>query len=185
MTIDRAPKINEILYGWGLMSTISARNDAANDFGLYEIYRTVPKDMLGESWIVTEKLLLEIKRLAEAHGAGLAVVVVPAPWEVYPKIWEAILSKIPAMRQVPLDLDQPSRRLTSFLQANEIKYVDLLPGFRAHGARRTLFFESDNHWTADGHGLAVNLIIDSVVSMLGVNESSATTKVQSRLTSNR
>jgi hypothetical protein len=167
MTIDRAPDINEIFYRWGLISTISAKEaDPANNFGLYEIYRNPATDTMAEARDTTQRLVLEIERLTARHNAKFAVVLVPAPWEVYPNLWQTVLDKTPAMRQVSFDLDKPSHSLTSFLRAHGIMYVDLLPGFRAHANSPALFFEPDNHWTTDGHRLAVDLMIDPVTGIL-------------------
>jgi hypothetical protein len=163
-----------ILYRLGFISTMAAgKGDSKNDFGLYEIYRNAETDALIESWTLTEQLLMEIKRLAESHGARFAVVLVSAPWEVYPELWQTVLNRLPAMRQVTMDLDKPSRRLTSFLQRRGIPYVDLLPGFRVQARSAALFFQQDNHWTADGHRLAVDLIVDKVTSMFRDNDASA------------
>jgi hypothetical protein len=168
MTIDQAPDINEILYRFGLISTISDREgNAGNDFGLYEIYRRPEKKVISESWGITEQFVLEIRRLAATHGAKFAVVLVPAPWEVYPALWHAVLNRLPVMRQVSMSLEKPSVRLTSFLKAHGIVYVDLLPGFRENAnSSPPLFFEPDSHWTPAGHRLAADLIIDPTVSML-------------------
>jgi hypothetical protein len=167
MIIQGSPSVHEIFYRLGLMSTAPATKDeATNAFGLYEIYRIVETDALIEAWTVTEQLLRETKRMTEKNGARFAVVLVPAPWEVYPELWEAILNRVPAMRQVALDPDKPSRRLTSFLHAHRIAYVDLLPGFRERARSSALFFQPDNHWTADGHLVAADLVVDSVASLL-------------------
>jgi hypothetical protein len=167
ITIDRAPDINEMLYKWGLISTLSAKEgDPANNFGLYEIYRSPETDAMAEAWAATERFVLDIERLAARHDARFAVVLVPAPWEVYPALWQTALDKLPTMRQASFDLDKPSHRLTSFLNAHGIRYVDLLPGFRAHGDSSALFFEMDNHWTPEGHRLASDLISHQLAAML-------------------
>jgi SGNH hydrolase-like domain, acetyltransferase AlgX len=167
-TIDSSPGINEILYRLGLVSTISDKgSNAGNDFGLYEVYRSAEKEALSESWVITEQLVLEIRRLAATHSVKFAVVLVPAPWEVYPALWQAVLNRLPAMRLVSMDLEKPSLRLRSFLKAHGIMYMDLLPGFRDQAnSSPLLFFEPDNHWTPAGHRLAADLIIDPTVSIL-------------------
>lgn len=166
--IHNSPQIHEILFRFGLMSTPSSgAHEGGGSFGQFEIYRVEELDALRESWLLTKNLVLEIKRLAEKQGARFGVVLVPAPWEVYPGIWESVLGKVPAMRKVSVDLDQPSRRMTGFLKSHGIAYMDLLGSFRLRAADSPpLFFQPDNHWTAAGHQLATELIADTVASML-------------------
>jgi hypothetical protein len=167
-TIERAPRIHELFFRVGIMASPAvAGAPSRGSLGLFEIYKTEESDALRESWMLTENLLLEIKLLTEKQGARFGVVLVPAPWEVYPRIWQSILDRVPTMRQVSLDLDKPSRRLTSFLESQGVAYVDLLPGFRQRIADSpNLFFHPDNHWTAAGHQLATDLVVDVVASML-------------------
>jgi hypothetical protein len=168
IAIENSPQIHAILFRLGIMSTLtSAGGNWGDSLGLYEIYRVPEKDHFKESWRLTENLLLEVNRLAMKNGAKLAVVLVPAPWEVYPELWKSILDNIPEMRRVALDLNRPSRRLTSFLQDRQIPYIDLLPGFRANvGKPARLFFQPDSHWTAVGHDLAADLLAEPISTLL-------------------
>jgi hypothetical protein len=64
---------------------------------------------------------------------------------------------------VAMDPDLPSRRLGAFLGRHNIRYVSLLPEFRARG--RTLpplYVRQDAHWTVDGHRLATDLLVDGI-----------------------
>jgi hypothetical protein len=168
ITIDESPGINEILYRLGLMSTISDKENTGGDnFGLYEIYRSAENDAITESWAITEQFIVEIRRRTAAQGAKFMVVLVPAPWEVYPSLWQAVLNRIPAMRLVSMQLERPSARLVSFLKEQGIMYVDLLPAFRKRAnSSSPLFFEPDSHWTPEGHRLAADLLMDPTVAIL-------------------
>jgi lysophospholipase L1-like esterase len=168
MTIEGSPQLHELLYRFGIMSTPAGGGKGTGDnLGLYEIYRVAEQDAFKESWRLTENLLLEVDRLAAKNGAKLVVVLVPAPWEVYPELWESIRDQVPEMRRVALDVNQPSRHLISFLQSRKIPHIDLLAGFRANaGKAAKLFFQPDSHWTAAGHDLAADLLADPVSTLL-------------------
>ncbi len=167
-TLEGSPPVHAALFRIGLMSTPPAGGGGQPaDFGLHEIYRVQDKDAWIEAWTLTENFLLDIKRLANENGAWFAVVLVPAPWEVYSEIWERMLARVPAMRQAALDLDKPSRRLTAFLDAHRIAHMNLLPAFRQRaGELPRLYFFPDSHWTSEGHRLAADLLASPVATML-------------------
>jgi hypothetical protein len=167
--IDKSPEAGSVLYRLGLADTppqsVSAFSN--ENLGPYEIYRRPLKPAWSNAWEVTEELVLATRELANARGARFAVVLVPAAWEVHPHLWEAILHKFPAMRRADLDLDQPSQRLSRFLEAQNVTVFNLLPDFRrAARAPGSLYIPADAHWTSDGHRLAAELIAEPVASLL-------------------
>ncbi|MGH7393408.1 MAG: GDSL-type esterase/lipase family protein [Candidatus Rokuibacteriota bacterium] len=167
--IDSSASLNGLLYRVGLMTTPpeQVNRPSADNFGFYEIYRLNPTPVWAEAWALTEGMLVATRDLAAAHGARFAVVLVPSAWEVYPELWEGILRRIPAMRDVPMDLELPSRRLGAFLAAHRIPYVSLLTEFRARAGKLPLLYVAgDAHWTADGHRLAADLLAGHVTSLM-------------------
>jgi hypothetical protein len=167
--IDTAPSLNGFLYRLGLVSTPpeQVNRPSPTNFGFHEIYRRPPAPVWAEAWTLTEDLLAATRDLAESSGARFGVVLVPSSWEVYPEHWEAILREVPAMRDVPLDLEQPSRRLNAFLTAHGIPHLSLLPDFRARAADQPpLYIAGDAHWTAAGHRLAAESLGARVSQLL-------------------
>jgi hypothetical protein len=139
----------------------------ADNFGFYEIYRSQPTPAWSEAWGLTEEMLVATRDLAAAHGAGFGVVLVPAAWEVYPEQWQGILTAMPTMRDVPMDLELPSKRLGRFLAANGIPTVSLLGEFRARAASSPpLYIAGDAHWTVAGHQLAADLLTAPVTGLM-------------------
>ncbi len=158
--IDASPNIHQLLYQARLMSTppepVTA--DPAT-FGFYEIYRDPYLHRWAEALSLTKDLLLEINALATENDSRFAVVLVPAAWEVYPRLWQQVLAQTPAMREASLDIDKPSRLLASFLDAHHIPYISLLPEFRERAPTAApLYIPSDAHWTTAGHALAAELL---------------------------
>jgi hypothetical protein len=167
--IDTSAPLHGLLYRAGFMSTPPEqvnRPDSSN-FGYYEIYRPTPTPVWAEAWGVTEGMLVATRDLAASHGARFVVILVPAAWEVYPQLWEDVRGRVPAMREVALDLELPSRRLGAFLSAHDIPYVSLLSEFRARaGTLPPLYVRHDAHWTAEGHRLAATLLTGDVRRVL-------------------
>jgi hypothetical protein len=167
--IDSSPAINRVLYSLRLMSTPpeAVNAPAGDNFGFYEIYRVEQKPVWKEAWGVTEELLLDVRNLTETAGAKFGVVLVPAAWEVYPALWNGILTSIPGMHSVALDVDQPSSRLTRFLTEHDVTVMNLLLEFRRMAATSpALYVKGDAHWTSGGHKLATDLMAPQVSAML-------------------
>jgi hypothetical protein len=167
-SVERAPSVHQTLHRLGLIDA-PPQADAVDraGFGVYEVYRTPPRAELEEAWTLTERLLLETRRLAADHGAAFAVVTVPGPWEIYPDVWQDIVARVPAMRQARFDLDEPLRRLVSFLNAEGIASIDLAPAFRAlaPGSPR-LYYVPDYHWTPEGHRAAATAVAAAITPQL-------------------
>jgi hypothetical protein len=92
---------------------------------------------------------------AAAAGTPLAVMLIPDDFQVEDDLWE----KVRAFHSdVALDRDQPQRVITSFLEAQGIPCLDLLPVMRAvpreADGRRHLYHLRDTHWNARGNALA-------------------------------
>jgi hypothetical protein len=89
------------------------------------------------------------------------VVIIAAPQQVYPKRWQTILWRYPALQALTWDLEMPDKRLATFLKQEGIPYVDLLPAFREATIRHdapNLHLKHDGHWTVEGYALAAELI---------------------------
>jgi hypothetical protein len=134
------------------------------------MYRSQPTDAWREAWSLTESLVLEVGRLAGEAGARLAVVLVPAPWEVYPEVWEDVLTRVSGTRAAGLDVEYANRRLEAFLVKGHIPHINLLPEFRVRRQEGApLYFSGDHHWTAAGHRLAADLLREPLARMLRAN----------------
>jgi len=178
-TIDNSPAVNRLLHSFNSTnaSQESVSAPVLENLGLYEVYRIEQKPVWAEAWRVSEELILAVQDFAQTHGAKLGVVLIPASWEVYPHLWDAILASTPGMREVALDPEQPSKRFTRFLTDHGVAVLNLLPEFRQRATgSSSLYIESDGHWTAEGHRLAADLIAPRVSAMLA-SDGVSTTKV--------
>lgn len=167
-SVEGSPGLQGLLYRLRLMSTPPEPVKAGPGFGFYEIYRAEYTEAWAEAWALTESLILAARDLAEEGSARFGVVIVPAAWEVYPEVWQGVLSRVPAMRNARLDLDRPSRQLATLLALHRIPHARLLPEFRSRARQAPpLYVAGDGHWTAAGHRLAAELLAAPVARWLG------------------
>ena len=97
----------------------------------------------------------------ETDKIGFLVVVIPNEFEFRPDIWDKALDENPQMRTL-IDLKKPESILTNFLETNKIDYLLLRPEFEEYsketGKDLHFHYEYENHWNANGHALAAQLI---------------------------
>lgn len=96
--------------------------------------------------------LRQLNAEVTASGARLGVVLMPARVQIDAE------SRAPALAWAgqpdsDFDWDAPQRELASFLQAEGIPFLDLLPGLRAAATGRQLYTSGDTHWTPDGNAV--------------------------------
>jgi hypothetical protein len=134
------------------------------------VYQSPPDERFEAAWTLTEAIIVRLRDEVEQRGAKLVVVIIGAPEQVDPAEWERTVAAHPAMQDLSWDLDAPNRRLTSFLAAQGIPYLDLLPVFREVAAQPDtppLHFRHDQHWTGAGHRLAAETIHEFLLGELG------------------
>lgn len=109
-----------------------------------------------EAWTLTQELVREVRRRAEAGGARLLVAVVPSKFAVGgPRgNW---LPRVPGL---DVDPGRPERRAEAFLAAEGFRTCRLADALGAHLAAtgRNGYYRWDIHWTAEGHAVAAEAL---------------------------
>ncbi len=106
-----------------------------------------------EAWRLTERILVRLAEDVRASGAELVVFTVPSHLEVDP----------PDVPEARCLAEPPqSTRLPPTLAAHGVRFVDLLPEFRAAHAGGARLFGGDLHWTEDGHALAARVVAEAL-----------------------
>ena len=134
--------------------------------GLFETapyYRTAESPAIRAGWEKTLAILDSMRAEAAAHGAGFAVVAIPAREQVEAAYWQDLQTRF-GLRAADLDRDAPQRHLAVWSARTGASLIDLLPGFRA-AAGPPLYLPHDPHWTPAGHALAAHLIADGLVRL--------------------
>lgn len=98
-----------------------------------------------EAWAITKAVLLQLKEEVEDSGAELAVVSVPTTAQT-----------ITPRANATWYCERPNQELNSFLEEEDIAYLDLLQPFRDYSDEggRELYYARDFHMNEAGHHLA-------------------------------
>lgn len=101
------------------------------------------KPWLNNAWAKHFSNLRAFKTLADSHGAGLLVVIIPYKEQVYPFLtrWNGI------------DPERPQRILDTFFEKEGVNHIDTLPLLKmyANQTRHMLVPEKDLYWRNDPH----------------------------------
>jgi len=137
------------------------------DLDTYLFLADYPSDW-NFAWRVTKDLILELRDEAEKHNAQLFVAIIPTRFQVHEEIWRGKINASSAMQEMVWDLEKPNRILTEFLSENDIRYIDLLPGFRdrSKSSGQRYYLEQDGHWNHFGHELGAELITNGLLEII-------------------
>ncbi len=112
-----------------------------------------------EAWLVTRRLLLEMDRVAREAGARLALLLVPADFQVDPRLVAAVVAAHPELAFDPLRIN---REIQAFAALAGIPLLDPTPALvRELAAGRPPYYAiEDHHWNSAGHALATELLAE-------------------------
>lgn len=108
--------------------------------------------------------LTAIRQAADAIGARVAIVMVPASIQVCtPNQLDYFPQEIDLNDGSRFDLDQPQRATQKLAQALHFGYYDLRPALRKLAVELCPYVPFNMHWTADGHRAAADTVADQLV----------------------
>lgn len=121
--------------------------------------RDEPKE-LGAGWDEVCAWLSRMSAWCAAHGAKLAVLLIPTAEQVDPRRWAETRQRF-GLREADIDLAKPQRRLGECARAQGLPVIDVLPALRAAAAQGgpDLYFPSDPHWTPRAHEIAARELL--------------------------
>ena len=115
-----------------------------------------PDAVWQDAWVVTGRIVVDLKASVEADGARLAAFVIPDRRQLGGEAWEAVLAELPAADRVRADRDRPERAMVDLLESAGVPTLDLLPRYRA--APPGLYFPRDGHLTVAGHAVTADAL---------------------------
>ena len=116
---------------------------------------------LKNAWAGHLEVFSGFKKLADAKGSKLLVVVIPAREQVYGFLGDAVKAGYPG-----LDLELPNRLVRERLRRDKVDVLDLTPLFRERAdqtprphldAEKDLYYRYNGHWNLNGQRLAGEL----------------------------
>lgn len=128
-----------------------------------EAFATVPEPANPPaSWRLTLALLDALRLSVEASGARFAVVLLPARFQVYEEIWREHSAAL-GLEPGRYDLETPGKILAAWSSRTGAQVIDLLGPFRDRApASPPLYFRIDTHFTAAGHRLAAEVVLEAL-----------------------
>jgi acetyltransferase AlgX (SGNH hydrolase-like protein) len=99
-----------------------------------------------------------IKRMCDAHGIRLVVVLAPDAMQVDFDLQQQVI-QASGVSSAAFDFDLPNNRLRDELGKRRIDHIDLLDRFRDAGKGARLYRPNDTHWNIRGNALAAELIL--------------------------
>ena len=162
--LSRYGPIRECFEKRGLILSRRAGYDCERT--LYSRKLSGPDDEAEAAWRLMTNLIGLLSADVKRAGAGLTLVAVPSPVQVYPELWNQFVQKqnqetggTPKSFGA-LDRTLPNERLREIAQRLQIKFIDLLPDFQAAGRTNdSLYFPDNCHWTKAGNQLTAEVIL--------------------------
>ncbi len=113
--------------------------------------------------------LKEMKRLCDAKGARVLVVILPDRVQLEPGLQAEVVKALRegrwrdngrwnSLTKDDMDFHRPNKMLGAELDRKNIAHVDLTDGFQKASAHRNLFRAGDSHWNIAGNRLAADLV---------------------------
>jgi lysophospholipase L1-like esterase len=117
------------------------------------------------AWALSLALLAEMAKVAEAHGAKLAILIVPDGVQV---------ESAGKVYGVPPFLWDVQQRVGDFARARGIPVIDPLPALRERWERERepQYYPNDRHWNARGHRYVAEIVL-AELRRLGWTDASA------------
>ena len=108
---------------------------------------------------ITLRTIEESKKLAEQHGAGFLVMLIP-PTAAIEDRWQEALAPYPGSDHLKLDFDLPSKAVRRLGKESDFHVIDFVESFRKtyQHDRLSYAWPHDGHWNARGHQQAAQVV---------------------------
>ncbi len=125
------------------------------DFFLYRCEKDEPwQKPWRDSWNVTEKLLIQLKKSVERDGGAFLLVNGTNAWQTHGDDELTLLkAQYPLMEGKCWDFKAPNNKLATIAEDNGVTFIDLLDFFVAdyRATQEESHFLIDGHWNVHGH----------------------------------
>lgn len=111
-------------------------------------------------WQLMQRALREMRATADALGAHLLLVLIPAKEEVY---WDLLRTRLP--EATVRAARSPLAELRAFCEQEGFACCDLTPPLRAEAARgRQVYLRVSGHWNDAGNAVAARAVADCLAA---------------------
>jgi len=164
-----------LLYRWKHRPKPAVGTDALVEPGLDSFIYDEPREPRHrEAWEVTERLIEEMQREAESHGASLVIATLSNGIQVHP---DPTVRQQFAERLGVADLYYPERRLVALAERLGCRAIVLADRLRQYAEEKGVYlhgFENatlgQGHWNTEGHHLAGQIIAEQLCADAALGE---------------
>jgi hypothetical protein len=118
-----------------------------------EIFATEPSRLVRDSYAALVEIAARMSVTAQTHAMQLVVILAPDEIQVEEGLQAEVLHAF-GLRAAAYDFNALPGRLERDLEAIGIPTLNLLPAFKHHHDRESLYAKQDTHWNEAGHALA-------------------------------
>ena len=116
------------------------------------------------AWDSTERIFAKFKEEVESYGGKLIVFDVPALEEVSLEYMKAVIADVAYPDKLCLEEAPGQARLSRLLTELDIDQISLLPDFRRAMREDGInLYQSDLHWSPEGHTLAAQKVVSELI----------------------
>ena len=133
------------------------------------VYRRPANSDWAQAWLVTEKLVVQIRNEVQARGARFIIMTATKGIQVDPDV----AARAEFMRKLGVStLSYPEDRLQELCDREQIDMLNLAPPFTEFAQRNQIYLHGfgktrgTGHWNESGHKLAGELLADRLLQKL-------------------
>ncbi len=127
------------------------------------IYSKQNDKKIQEGWLVTKRLLKELKDKVRSNNSELLIVYIPERLQVYKEQWDRV-KKQWGLNDINYDKFRPNKILSDFCKESDIPFLDLSNEFKMHLEKgKDLYYQLDPHLTVSGNEVAAKAIYKKIV----------------------
>lgn len=133
---------------------------------IVELFTTPPSPAIERGYRLTEALLHSIDSAGRAHGARVAVALLPLQVQLSDTAFGEFL-KAAGKSESSMPRTRPQDEIGTAAARSGIPVIDLLPPLRDWelAGRSPLYLRNDGHWSAEGHRLASTVVIEGLLRL--------------------
>ena len=131
----------------------------------YHVYDKTYTEDFENAWKLTERIILETKKVSEKNGSKYLLVSLANNEQVNQKLWSQVLKRYRDIYPEKLDLEKPDKLLRNFCQSNQLNCSFMLPYFQTFKNTNSgvlTHYRLDGHWTPTGTNLTAQFLVKEI-----------------------
>lgn len=132
----------------------------------YHVYDVNYTKEYSDSLKVTERLILEEKKIVEENGGKYILITLANNEQVNKSVWDGLKKEYPNLAKVNIDLQKPDKILKQFCDDQKVDCLQLLPfflDFAKNNPTTPTHYRLDGHWNQIGTDIVAQFLINNLI----------------------